>query len=85
VDSNNRAFFLNNLVNRWLGVRLEWLGSLVLLSVALIISIMAGSVDVGLAGLALSYALALTGQLNWVSLLVCLQFERHLCLLAYHL
>jgi ATP-binding cassette, subfamily C (CFTR/MRP), member 1 len=54
---------------RWLAVRLEFLGSLIILSAAgfAIISVSTGSaLSAGFVGLAMSYALQITQSLNWI-------------------
>jgi ABC-type multidrug transport system fused ATPase/permease subunit len=54
---------------RWLAVRLEFLGSIIILSAAgfAIISVSTGSgLSAGLVGLAMSYALQITQSLNWI-------------------
>src|ERR1700721_716379 len=56
-------------VNRWLAVRLEFIGSIIILSAAgfSIISVSSGSgLSAGLVGLAMSYALQITQSLNWI-------------------
>jgi ATP-binding cassette subfamily C (CFTR/MRP) protein 1 len=56
-------------LDRWLAVRLEFLGSLIILSAAgfAIISVSTGSgLSAGLVGLAMSYALQITQSLNWI-------------------
>lgn len=69
VDANIRAFFPNINANRWLAVRLEFIGSAIILftSVFAIIGVGQGrGPSAGLLGLALSYALQITGSLNWI-------------------
>jgi len=69
VDANLRAFFPSINANRWLAVRLEFLGSIIILSAAgfAIISVSTGSgLSAGLVGLAMSYALQITSSLNWI-------------------
>lgn len=51
-------------VNRWLSIRLDMLGTLVSLGTALAVTIVMPQ-SAGLAGLALTAALNLTGILNW--------------------
>ena len=46
-------------VNRWLSIRLELLGNGIVLATAIVVSLLIG--DAGLAGLALTSALNLTG------------------------
>jgi ATP-binding cassette subfamily C (CFTR/MRP) protein 1 len=56
-------------LDRWLAVRLEFLGSLIILSAAgfATISVSTGSgLSAGLVGLAMSYALQITQSLNWI-------------------
>lgn len=69
MDANNRAFFPSISANRWLAVRLEFIGSIVILAAAVlsIISITTGSgLTAGMVGLAMSYALQITQSLNWI-------------------
>lgn len=68
VDNNARAWFAGVAANRWLAVRLEGLGALILFGSALfaIISVTSGSgISPGLVGLAVSYALQVTSAVNW--------------------
>ncbi|KAK8225721.1 multidrug resistance-associated protein 1 [Phyllosticta capitalensis] len=69
VDSNLRAYFPSINANRWLAVRLEFIGSVIILAAAgfSIISVASGSrLSAGLVGLAMSYALQITQSLNWI-------------------
>lgn len=69
VDANLRAYFPSINANRWLAVRLEFIGSIIILSAAgfSIISVSTGSgLSAGLVGLAMSYALQITQSLNWI-------------------
>lgn len=53
-------------INRWLAVRLEFLGSCLMFSTALVsvaALIMSNSVDAGLVGLLMSYTISVTGTL----------------------
>ena len=63
VDANTQAFLLLNMINRWLGVRLELLGALVTVAIALLVNWMHASAS--LSGLVLTYAQAITQLLNW--------------------
>jgi len=63
--------------NRWLAVRLEFVGSVIILSAGLlaVTAVVNSNVDAGLVGLVLSYALNTTGSLvsrcrNWLSSLL---------------
>lgn len=69
VDANLRAYFPSINANRWLAVRLEFIGSIIILAAAglAIISVSSGSLlSAGSVGLAMSYALQITQSLNWI-------------------
>ncbi|KZF22614.1 multidrug resistance-associated protein 1 [Xylona heveae TC161] len=69
VDENLRAYFPSISANRWLAVRLEFIGSVIILAAAgfAILSVSSGSgLSAGLVGLAMSYALQITQSLNWI-------------------
>eukprot|EP00753_Platysulcus_tardus_P008156 PLAT157.2.p1 GENE.PLAT157.2~~PLAT157.2.p1 ORF type:complete len:1456 (-),score=796.76 PLAT157.2:104-3955(-) len=64
-ENNMRANWRTNLINRWLGIRLEVLGALVSSLAALVAVGNREALGAGLAGLALSQAMSITGLLNW--------------------
>ncbi|KKK26753.1 hypothetical protein ARAM_007040 [Aspergillus rambellii] len=69
MDANIRAYFPSLSANRWLAVRLEFIGSLIILASAVlaIISVATGSgLSAGMVGLSMSYALQITQSLNWI-------------------
>jgi ABC-type multidrug transport system fused ATPase/permease subunit len=69
IDANLRAYFPSINANRWLAVRLEFIGSFIILAAAsfAIIYVTAGSgLTAGMVGLAMSYALQITQSLNWI-------------------
>lgn len=69
VDANLRAYFPSINANRWLAVRLEFIGSVIILAAAgfAIISVSTGSsLSAGIVGLSMSYALQITQSLNWI-------------------
>lgn len=69
VDSNMKAFFPSISANRWLAIRLEFIGAVVILASAgfAIISVANHSgLSAGMVGLAMSYALQITTSLNWI-------------------
>ncbi len=66
VDHSNVAFWYVNLSNRWLGVRLDWLGSFMVAVTTVAAIATAGDVDPGLAALSITYALTITNLLNWL-------------------
>ncbi|KAM7197693.1 P-loop containing nucleoside triphosphate hydrolase protein [Rhypophila sp. PSN 637] len=69
VDANLRAYFPSISANRWLAVRLEFIGAVVILAAAglAVASVASGSgLTEGMVGLAMSYALQITTSLNWI-------------------
>ncbi|KAH7041035.1 P-loop containing nucleoside triphosphate hydrolase protein [Microdochium trichocladiopsis] len=69
VDTNMKAYFPSISANRWLAVRLEFLGAIVIFSAAgfaVITVVSGGELDSGLVGLYMAYALQITGSLNWI-------------------
>lgn len=69
VDANLRAYFPSISANRWLAVRLEFIGAIVILAAAgfPIIYVASGRIlSPGLVGLSMSYALQITTSLNWI-------------------
>ncbi|KAI5790168.1 P-loop containing nucleoside triphosphate hydrolase protein [Geopyxis carbonaria] len=69
IDENLRAYFPSISANRWLAVRLEFIGSIIILGSAgfAVISVASGSgLSAGAIGLAMSYALNITQSLNWI-------------------
>ena len=69
VDANLRAYFPSISANRWLAVRLEFIGAIVILAAAGLSVISLAShtgLSEGMVGLAMSYALQITTALNWI-------------------
>jgi ATP-binding cassette subfamily C (CFTR/MRP) protein 1 len=69
VDTNLRAFYPSISANRWLAIRLEFIGAIIILSSAgfIVISVTTHSgITAGMVGLAMSYALQITSSLNWI-------------------
>nr|XP_056714411.1 multidrug resistance-associated protein 1-like isoform X2 [Euleptes europaea] len=68
VINENLVCFYNNVIsNRWLAVRLEFLGNLMVFFAALLAVLANGKVDSATVGLSISYALNITQSLNfWV-------------------
>lgn len=69
LDANLKAYFPSISANRWLAVRLEFIGAIVILAAAGfgIIGIANGSgLSVGFFALGMSYALQITTSLNWI-------------------
>jgi ATP-binding cassette subfamily C (CFTR/MRP) protein 1 len=69
VDNNMKAAFPSIHANRWLGIRLEFMGALVVFttaSLSILTVINGGGLTAGLVGLTMSYALQITQSLNWM-------------------
>ncbi|KAI5959813.1 YCF1 [Candida pseudojiufengensis] len=68
VDENMKAYHPAINANRWLAVRLEFLGSIIILGSAglSILTLSNGHLTAGLVGLSVSYALQITQSLNWI-------------------
>ncbi|POM75060.1 Multidrug resistance protein ABC Superfamily, partial [Phytophthora palmivora] len=66
INENTKAFLLLNLINRWLGVRLEFLGAMITFAVAFFVSRDHVALSSAMAGLLLSYSQNMTSLLNWI-------------------
>ncbi|WIA42403.1 hypothetical protein OEZ86_008404 [Tetradesmus obliquus] len=65
IEQSNRAWWPIQLLNRWLSIRLELTGAVVVFICAVAVSVLVPR-NAGLAGLALTSALNLTGTLAWM-------------------
>ncbi|XP_050076524.1 multidrug resistance-associated protein 1 isoform X3 [Anopheles maculipalpis] len=66
VDSNQLCYCPSIIANRWLAVRLEMVGNLIILFAALFAVLGRETMNAGLVGLSVSYALQITQTLNWL-------------------
>ncbi|MGH0183044.1 UNVERIFIED_CONTAM: hypothetical protein FKN15_028026 [Acipenser sinensis] len=67
TDTNNVAYLFLSAANRWLEVRTDYLGAVIVLTAAVAsIYTSENGVQSGLVGLGLTYALTVTNYLNWV-------------------
>ncbi|KAM5274228.1 ATP-binding cassette sub-family C member 3 [Ctenodactylus gundi] len=66
VDTNQRSCYPYIASNRWLGIRVEFVGNCVVLFAALFAVTGRSSLNPGLVGLSVSYALQVTLALNWM-------------------
>ncbi|KAJ6621301.1 metal resistance protein YCF1 [Mycena sp. CBHHK59/15] len=68
IDRNQICYLPSISVNRWLSIRLEVVGAVIILMVAVlaVVALVTTGVDAGLVGLVLSYAMNATSSLNWV-------------------
>jgi len=73
LDAHTKCNHLQTATNRWLGIRLETMGSLLLCAIGLSASL-GWSISAGIAfsGLALAYASSMTSSMNWAIRSVCM-------------
>ncbi|XP_067247959.1 ATP-binding cassette sub-family C member 9 isoform X8 [Chanodichthys erythropterus] len=64
TDTNNTAYLFLSAANRWLEVRTDYLGAVIVLTAA--VAAIWTSSESSLVGLGLTYALTVTNYLNWV-------------------
>mmetsp|Transcript_9299 Transcript_9299/g.18968 ORF Transcript_9299/g.18968 Transcript_9299/m.18968 type:complete len:1308 (-) Transcript_9299:270-4193(-) len=65
VDRNHQSYYLTISASRWLGVRLDFLSTVVVVSTSIIVLALNGTLNPGLAGVALTQSLLLTGIFQW--------------------
>jgi ATP-binding cassette subfamily C (CFTR/MRP) protein 1 len=65
IDINQKANYPQLVSQRWLAVRLEAIGAVLIFTASIFLIIAKGTIEPGLAGLALTYALQVTGALSW--------------------
>lgn len=66
LTANVRVYWVSILANRWLALHLQVVGNMVMVSVAACAVALRHYLDPNLLGLALTYALTVTGSLNWM-------------------
>jgi len=69
IDRNQACYMPAMTINRWLAVRLEFLGSCLMFSTALTsvsALLISRKIDAGLVGLMMTYTISVTGTLNWL-------------------
>lgn len=66
VDENQKAYFPSVVANRWLSVRLETVGNMIIFCATLLAVLGRDTLSPGLVGLSVSYALSVTQTLNWL-------------------
>lgn len=67
MDIENRAYYLSITNQRWLGVRLDMLGALLVLIVALLTTASSTPITGGKAGIALTYMLTVAQAFSWMT------------------
>ncbi|KAN0009360.1 hypothetical protein ACTFIU_006645 [Dictyostelium citrinum] len=68
LDDNNNCYLTLQAMNRWLGLRLDLLANLITFFACVFITIDKDTISAANVGLALGYALSLTGNLNYAAL-----------------
>ncbi|CAK1540433.1 unnamed protein product [Leptosia nina] len=66
VDHNQACYYPSCIANRWLAIRLEMVGNLIIFFAALSVVLGRETIDPGIVGLSISYALQITQILNWL-------------------
>ncbi|KAK7499154.1 hypothetical protein BaRGS_00009701 [Batillaria attramentaria] len=68
IDTNITPFLFLQTINRWLGVRLDYMSCLLVFAsaVASLSAGVTGNVEPAFIGLCITYALMISGQLNWI-------------------
>ncbi|XP_069695544.1 multidrug resistance-associated protein 1 isoform X5 [Periplaneta americana] len=66
VDFNQVCYYPSVIANRWLAVRLEMVGNLIIFFASLFAVLGRDTLSPGLVGLSISYALQITQTLNWL-------------------
>ncbi|XP_060758138.1 multidrug resistance-associated protein 1 isoform X2 [Neoarius graeffei] len=66
VDHNQKAYYPSIVANRWLAVRLEFVGNCIVTFAAFFAVVSRDSLSPGIVGLSISYALQVTASLNWL-------------------
>lgn len=65
VDQHNSSYYMFQTVGRWLGVRLDYVAAIIVVCTAFAIVVAGDSIDVGLAGVAITQSILLTGVFQW--------------------
>lgn len=66
VDNNQKANYPSLVANRWLAIRLEMVGNLIIFMSTLFAVLGRDTLSAGLVGLSITYALTVTQTLNWL-------------------
>ncbi|GFT34184.1 multidrug resistance-associated protein 1 [Nephila pilipes] len=66
IDNNQICYFPSIVSNRWLAIRLDFCGNIIIFFAALFAVLQKDSLDPGKVGLSVTYALLVTATLNWL-------------------
>ena len=79
VDLNQMCYYPTFVSSRWLSVRLETIGNLIILFASLFAVLARETADPGDVGLSLSYALNVTGAMNMLVRLHSVEISQFFC------
>ncbi|XP_041363039.1 multidrug resistance-associated protein 1-like isoform X2 [Gigantopelta aegis] len=71
VDENQICYYPSIVANRWLAVRLEFVGNCIIFFASLFVVLGRNSLSPGIVGLSVSYAMNITQILNWMVRMMC--------------
>ncbi|EFA83154.1 ABC transporter C family protein [Heterostelium album PN500] len=73
LDENQKCYYINTSANRWLALRLEFLGACIVTCTVLyaVLASIGHHIEAGTAGLVITYALAITSNMNWMVRMSC--------------
>ncbi|GIX88296.1 multidrug resistance-associated protein 1 [Caerostris darwini] len=66
IDNNQICYYPSIVSNRWLAIRLDFCGNIIIFFAALFAVLQKDSLDAGKVGLSVTYALLVTATLNWL-------------------
>lgn len=66
IDENNKPFFYLWVANRWLAFRIDMIGAFIIFGSGVFILLNLDNIDAGMAGIALTYAIAFTEGALWL-------------------
>ncbi|KAG1678222.1 Multidrug resistance-associated protein 1 [Nymphon striatum] len=66
VDTNHVCYYPALIANRWLAIRIEFIGNCIILFAALFAVLGRDTLDAGSVGLSISYAISVIATLNWM-------------------
>ncbi|XP_067673483.1 multidrug resistance-associated protein 1-like isoform X3 [Haliotis asinina] len=71
VDENQISYYPSIVSNRWLAIRLEFVGNCIIFFASLFAVLGRDSLNPGIVGLSISYAMNVTQTLNWMVRMTC--------------
>ena len=71
LDKHLRANYINDMMNKWLSIRVDILGNVLVFLVATLTFVLRDSLSSGLAGLAITYAMMIIDSLGWNIRMIC--------------